>query len=475
MKKIFKNHDLFKIIGVAILFTAILTWIIPTGAFSETELVQGEISRIGFVDFFSTFVSSAQFFMHQALFLLVLGGFYGLLTKVKAYQALVEKVTKLLKGHEVVFVLATTFVLAVLASISIGVYQILLVVPFIITVILRLKMDKITAFGATFGAILIGVIGATYSSTDGINYLNEYTGSTFATLIGAKVVIFFLIYAAFSYFNIKHIKSTLNKAEKTEDKFAVEAPTNKKTSIICISVILGILVALQIIGFIGWHNTFNIEIFQNFHEWLMGIQIGDHPIFRYIIGSTGATSAIGEWNLLTLMILMALATIIIATVYKVKFDEVIDSISTGMKKMLKPALIVILVNIVFVLIYNNGHTDIVRTMMNFILNITNSFNVFLMSLNGIITSFFYTDFGYNGWLTGFYFASRFTEQRELIPIVINSIHGLAQFFVPTSLVLMAGLAYLNLEYKTWFKYIWKFLVITFAILLIIFLLLQYVF
>ena len=476
MKKIFKNHDLFKILGIAILFTTLLTWLIPTGAFSETELIEGTISRIGITDFFQSFISSTQFFLNHALFLLVLGGLYGLLTKVKAYQALVNKVTKLLKGHEVCFVLATTFILAALASISIGIYQILLVVPFLITVILRLKMDKITAFGATFGAILIGVIGATYSSTDGINYMNEYTGSTYATLIWAKLIIFFLVYAGFSYFNVLHIRKTLNKAEKIEDKFAVEETTDKKTSIVSISIILGILVLLQIIGFIGWYSTFNIEMFENFHEWLMGIQIGEHAIFNYILGQDPRiTPPIGQWSLLTLMVLMIITTIVIAIVHKIKFDEVIDSITIGMKKMLKPAVIVILLNVVFVLIHNNGQTDIIRTMMNAILNITNSFNVFLMSISGLVTSFFYTDFGYSGWITGFYFASRFAEQRELIPIVVNSIYGLTQFFVPTSLILMAGLAYLNLEYKNWFKYIWKFLVATFAFLLIVFILLQYVF
>lgn len=80
MKKSIKKHDLFKIIGIAILFTALLTWIIPVSQYTGTEMYVGEISRLGIANLFASGVYSLSTMLYQVTFLLVLGGFYGLLS-----------------------------------------------------------------------------------------------------------------------------------------------------------------------------------------------------------------------------------------------------------------------------------------------------------------------------------------------------------------------------------------------------------
>ena len=37
MKKMFKEHDLVKIIGIMLLLVVVLSWIIPTGTFSSGQ------------------------------------------------------------------------------------------------------------------------------------------------------------------------------------------------------------------------------------------------------------------------------------------------------------------------------------------------------------------------------------------------------------------------------------------------------
>ena len=51
MKKFFEKHDLVKIALCMIIFTLLLTWIIPQGYFNAGELTKGEITRIGLFDF----------------------------------------------------------------------------------------------------------------------------------------------------------------------------------------------------------------------------------------------------------------------------------------------------------------------------------------------------------------------------------------------------------------------------------------
>ena len=45
MKKFLEKHDLFKIIGLIIVFVVLLTWIIPSGSYTNGQFVLGKITR----------------------------------------------------------------------------------------------------------------------------------------------------------------------------------------------------------------------------------------------------------------------------------------------------------------------------------------------------------------------------------------------------------------------------------------------
>ena len=124
MKKFFEKNDLFKIVGIAILFTVLLTWLIPTSSFgtSTGKMVLGEITRIGLNDFFTDILLSVYYFAIIVTFLLVLGGLYQVLSKTSGYQNLVERFSKFLKGKEIWFVAIVSFIFAALASISNEIY-----------------------------------------------------------------------------------------------------------------------------------------------------------------------------------------------------------------------------------------------------------------------------------------------------------------------------------------------------------------
>ena len=51
-------------------------------------------------------------------------------------------------------------------------------------------------------------------------------------------------------------------------------------------------------------------------------------------------------------------------------------------------------------------------------------------------------------------------------------YGFANFFVPTSAILMIGLSYLEIPYNKYLKYIWKFLLIMLIIILLILLIVK---
>ena len=93
-------------------------------------------------------------------------------------------------------------------------------VPFVVTIILLLGYDKLVAFTATFGSIMIGYIGGVFAS-----FINPSTGvnNTFETFIGLeskfanvfpKLLLLFAGIGLLVYFVDKHIKNVEAKKVK---------------------------------------------------------------------------------------------------------------------------------------------------------------------------------------------------------------------------------------------------------------------
>ena len=52
-------------------------------------------------------------------------------------------------------------------------------------------------------------------------------------------------------------------------------------------------------------------------------------------------------------------------------------------------------------------------------------------------------------------------------LLVQSVYGVAMLIFPTSAVLIAGLSLFNVSYKQWMKYIWKFALIAFLLVLLV--------
>ena len=111
MKKFFEKHDLFKIAGIMMLFTALLTWVFKYAVFNGAELmtfdqeVKGlasilDTSTIGLFDFNTYALLVLYYFTNIFVFVFVVFAFYKVLGKSNVYNSLVEKVAGLFKGKE---------------------------------------------------------------------------------------------------------------------------------------------------------------------------------------------------------------------------------------------------------------------------------------------------------------------------------------------------------------------------------------
>lgn len=485
MKKDVKKYNLFKIVLIAILVTFVLTWIIPYGYFSGSELTSYGLGRLGISDLLLSGVYGFNFFLQQILFLVVIGVFYGILSRTSGYKECVKSIAKGFKNVEIVFVVLSSILTTLLTAFCTQTFIVLIFVPFIISVLREMKLDKITAFMCTFGSMLIGILGAVYG-TEGlayfVNYLNYYKTVEITAGIWFRVAALGIAIILSTIFNVLHVMKVLkaNKAdeskyEKIENVFIEEVEKedkkkNKKTAFWPIILFFSILLIIIILGFVNWNTNFGITIFDKFHTWLTELSIGEYTIIKYILGNNAV--AFGTWQIYSIFPILAIILVLSAIIYRVNLEDVIDGAIDGIKKMIKPILLLIGAYMIFVFIYWCPFTV---TITNWLIKLSDNFNPFLTTIAAAVTSVFHIDFGYTGYVIGDLMSTHFGENFNLGFVIYTTVHGLVQFVAPTSVFLLLGLSYLNIPYTKWLKHIWKFALIMLYVLLVIFVLFTYVF
>jgi len=485
MKKIFKEHDLVKLLSLMLLFVIFLTWIIPNGSFSRgATFTEGEMVRIGLVHLGYGMNFAIQNYYMQIGFLIMVGIFYGVASHTEGYKALVSRFAKFGKGKEIAISLIVTFVIAILSSILNNTMPLLLFMPFLVTVLRRIGLSKINAFASTFGAILVGVLGATIG-TDGLTNFITYLGYagadlTITTELYVRIGVLALAFVLFSFFLVISIRKDLEKkANETleDDLFQVEEPKKKKTKIWPTILAFVILLIFAILGFTPWVDVFEIEIFSDFHTKLMEFSIGEFELFRNILGmvipniQTDVVMEFGSWYLFNYSIVLAFVTIFIWLVSRMKWNDFLSNAWEGMKKVAKPIAMIVFAYMLFVLLF---WSSILPTIINELAKITDSFNPFIASLQAFIAGFFNSDFAYIGYNLSYYLSSFTGNEGNVIALIFSTIYGLVQFITPISIFLLFGLSYMDIPYKKWMGYIWKFVLGMLVCLLIIFALLTYI-
>lgn len=467
MKKKEKKYGLLKGIGITIFIAFILSWVLEAGQFQDTSFVAAGMKRLGLYDILSLIDGSVYFCLSKIILLLLIGGLYGVLSKIGAYDRLVTSIAKKLAKHEKITVVVISVLISCLTSIITQSFAILIFIPFIIAILSKMKLDRLTILAVTFGSMLIGVMGATYG-TDGLVRFNSYMNAENAgVLIRAGILVIGLV--LFNFFVLSHMDREKKDNDKENAIFEIEpAKEVKKRSVLPI-IIIGLLIfTLIILAYLNW-SGFGITTFDKFHTYLTTkVKIGkDFFIFSDLLGANA--TALGTWDLTLLIPIIFLFTIIIGLCYRVKFNDFMDNFIAGLKKMLIPVACVIGITAIFATINTSYYT---ATIANKILGLTDSFNVITMTLVGLITSIFHVDLGFSGFLFNNYgyFATEYPDYLKTINVMLPTLYGLAQFFVPTSAILYVGLSSLKVKYSEWFKFIWRFILGMLLCLIIIFVL-----
>ena len=506
------KRNLLKAIGISFLIFVILSWIIPVGTYTSGKLSTSGIQPVGLGDLFNKPISAVVTFALYGVVFAVIGGFYGVVEETGALEKVVGNMAGKFEGKENKFLVLIIVLFILLSSLTGLIVPLFVLVPLFAAVLFKLNFDKVTVMASTVGSLLLGSVASTY----GFN-ISGYTKNLLSLdmnfQIIPKVIILILLVVLFSIWTVKNSKKTDKKVEVKESKKSeevkkvekVEKTTSKKTSskkssakkttkkttrksntkaLAVISDVLKvgkkdhikgtvfviILVLMLIVAFLGmynWYYSFSIDIFTKAHEAVMGVKIKDFAIFE---GLLSGISQLGYWSNIEFAGLLVVTYMILAFIYKLSVNEYIESFIAGMKKWLPTAIYSTLASVVLVILYQSlqgGSGNIVTTINAKIFDLVDGFNPIITGIASLIGGFFFNDLYYLLANLSSFVNSYKGADLSMAGLVIQSVYGIAMMIFPTSVILISGLSLFDVSYKDWIKYIWKFVLITLLLVLVV--------
>lgn len=467
-----KKHNTLKVVLLSIFVVVLCSWIFPAAQYSG-ELVTQAREQIGLFNLFSYPLVTLAYFSYILFYVLVCGGLYGVLGKIPAYKKLLEKIVKGFKEKEAIFLALIMILLSAITSLVGFSFGLIILFPMLISIILMMGYNKLVAASVTVGSVICGMIGNTYAN-DTFSYINSILGTNLTDNLMYKGIILGLAVLLLIFNVLRYAKkSKTNVVEKDalipED---VKVVKGKKIRVWPLVIIFDLMLIVMLLGVFPWSTIFpKFDWFTKALNWVQTYELFGFPIFAKLLGDV---SLFGEWSYMlgsvpsaAIPTLVLITTVILGLVYRVKFDDFLDGIINGMKKALGPAVIMTMLSLILII---STYHPFQLYITNWLLGFGEGLNVVIMSLVAMFSSFVNVDALYVAQSTLPYVTSIFTDSAlyPLIAIIFQSIYGLSMLVLPSSIILMGTLSYLDISYGKWLKHIWKLFIEILIVLLIVF-------
>lgn len=276
-----KYSTLFTVV-ITILLVALLTWILPI-TYLNGELIEAERSQTGIINLFAYTSLTFYNFIYVFLYIIGIGGMYGLLNKTGAYRLILERVSAKIKERKVLSLILTVLILSTIVSFTGFTFEALIILPFIAGIILMLGYDKMTAAMVTIGSVSVGVIGTTFSKLVAGTF-NDMVRTSYNDLIIVKAVLLLICVGILIFNIIRHVKKEEFEKE-TKDSFLLpEKENNRKIKVWPLATILIVFLLLIVFGTIDWSGAFGITLFDNINNTVLSW----HVLSKYVILTVSA-------------------------------------------------------------------------------------------------------------------------------------------------------------------------------------------
>ncbi|CAH2714478.1 hypothetical protein BACCIP111895_01641 [Neobacillus rhizosphaerae] len=487
MKKL-KMPTAYTLLFLIIVVIAALTWVIPGGHYDTKvdKATQQEIPIAGSYQQLSPEKQTPQglwevlnapingFFDAKdiALFVLVIGGFLGVVMKTGAIDAGIARVIGKLKGREQ-WLIPILMVLFAIGGSTYGMAEeTIAFYPILIPVLIAAGYDALTAVSIVALGAGIGCLGSTVNPfATGI--ASGFAGVSIGDGIGLRLIILVVTLIVTIIFVMRYAKKVKDDPSKSmianmkaenEQHFLSQTTdevkfTGRHKAVLWV---FGLTFVVMILGVIPWANKFNITIFEDMTKAVAKI-----PFIGKLLGGM---LPLGDWWFGELTMLFLTSSIIIAFIYKMRESEFTSTFVNGARDLLGVALIIGISRGITVVMDGGGMTSTVLhwgegmlenmgsvlfTNLSFLFYLPLSFLV--PSTSGLATLSMpimapLADFAGIG--------------RDLVITAYQSASGIVNLVTPTSAVIMGALAIARIPYGTYLKHVWK-LVVSLSIIVMV--------
>ncbi len=225
-----KKHNIFKVILITIMTCFVFTWILKSASYQYEFVDQGRV-QMGLFDLFSYPLTSLSYFGYISLYLIVIGGFYGILYKIPAYRSLLEGLANKLKKKAVLSIAVIVILFALLTSICGLQLGLFLFFPFVASLILLMGYDKIVVALTLVGSTMVGMIGSTYAYNN-TYILDSYLGTSIKDNIALKFALLIVGVALLLFNIVMYIKKSNNLVELVSPDDGVKNSESKVVDVV---------------------------------------------------------------------------------------------------------------------------------------------------------------------------------------------------------------------------------------------------
>lgn len=476
-KKGFKMPSSYTVLFILIIILAILTWIIPAGEYEKNEagqLVAGTYKTVqsnpqGIYDIFMAPVYGlignklTTGSIGVAFFILIIGGFLGVITETGALDIGIASVIKKNKGKEKRLIPLLMILFAIggttygMAEETIAFY------PLLIPIMIGVGFDTITAVAVILVGSQIGCLASTVNPF-ATGVASDTAGISIADGIVWRLV-FLVVMVAISIF---YVYSYATKIEKNPEKSFVysqrkenlelfkipessEAMTKKQLYILWIFILTFFIMILSLIP---W-GDFGIKIFEQFNDALLGLPVIG-GLFRH-------ASPFGTWYFSEITMLFFVSSVLIGVVYGMSEDKFLEVFLKGSADLIGVALICavsrgiqIIMNdgLITATILHWGEIGLKGLSPQLFITLTYLFYLPMSFLIPGTSSLAGATMGLLGPMAEFVHV-----RSHLVITAFQAASGVLNLFTPTSGVVMGALSIARIDIIVWIKFLAKLILI----------------
>jgi len=484
-KKGFKMPSSYTVLFILIIILAILTWIIPAGEYEKNEagqLVAGTYKTVqsnpqGIYDIFMAPVYGlignklTTGSIGVAFFILIIGGFLGVITETGALDIGIASVIKKNKGKEKRLIPLLMILFAIggttygMAEETIAFY------PLLIPIMIGVGFDTITAVAVILVGSQIGCLASTVNPF-ATGVASDTAGISIADGIVWRLV-FLVVMVAISIF---YVYSYATKIEKNPEKSFVysqrkenlelfkipessEAMTKKQLYILWIFILTFFIMILSLIP---W-GDFGIKIFEQFNDALLGLPVIG-GLFRH-------ASPFGTWYFSEITMLFFVSSVLIGVVYGMSEDKFLEVFLKGAADLIGVALICavsrgiqIIMNdgLITATILHWGEIGLKGLSPQLFITLTYLFYLPMSFLIPGTSSLAGATMGLLGPMAEFVHV-----RSHLVITAFQAASGVLNLFTPTSGVVMGALAIARIDIIVWIKFLAKLILIVILMSIVI--------